>query len=83
MQACGAMYAHTPAAAKFIDTVLASKRDDVIAELVRIFFDLWGNELSETSGNPSVIGLEKFRGDRSAHRCIGPYASDRLVPPRP
>ncbi|KAI0661266.1 fungal-specific transcription factor domain-containing protein [Cubamyces menziesii] len=33
MQACGAMYAHTPAAAKFIDTVLASKRDEVIAEL--------------------------------------------------
>ncbi|KAI0356334.1 hypothetical protein OH77DRAFT_1423979 [Trametes cingulata] len=33
MQACGAMYARTPTADKFIDHVLATARDEIIAEL--------------------------------------------------
>ncbi|KAI0776734.1 fungal-specific transcription factor domain-containing protein [Trametes elegans] len=33
MRACGAMYAHTPAAEKFIESVLATTRDEIIAEL--------------------------------------------------
>ncbi|KAI0371068.1 hypothetical protein BV20DRAFT_1017659 [Pilatotrama ljubarskyi] len=33
MQACGAMYARTPTADKFIDSVLATARDEIIADL--------------------------------------------------
>ncbi|KAI0776719.1 hypothetical protein BD413DRAFT_469088 [Trametes elegans] len=33
MQACGAMYARTPAAEKFIDDVLVTTRDEIIAQL--------------------------------------------------
>lgn len=36
MQACGALYARTPAAVKFIDDTLASARDELVVEFVRI-----------------------------------------------
>ncbi|CDO72789.1 hypothetical protein BN946_scf184994.g42 [Trametes cinnabarina] len=67
MQACGAMYAHTPAAAKFIETVLATKRDEIIAELSS------GNktydqiaQLTLASGLIQTIGLFHRDSDQRA-----------------
>lgn len=40
MRACGAMYTSTATAAKYVEDVLATARDSIIAELVSISCDV-------------------------------------------
>ncbi|KAI9068398.1 hypothetical protein FKP32DRAFT_1608961 [Trametes sanguinea] len=67
MQACGAMYANTPAAAKFIDSVLATKRDEIIAELssgAKTYDEIV--QLTLASGLIQTIGLFHRDSDQRA-----------------
>ncbi|KAI8994091.1 fungal-specific transcription factor domain-containing protein [Trametes punicea] len=67
MQACGAMYANTPTAAKFIDSVLATKRDEIIAELSsdsKTYEQI--SQLTLASGLIQTIGLFHRDSDQRA-----------------